>query len=95
MTNIYLSPSKMYRVTTDRCQTDLIFYLALNGNPDAKLIDARYRRTFPATSNLVYLRCFFDYCNGTKELLFLLPSGEQGVMFSVTARDNFTCLSEG
>lgn len=95
MTNIYLSPGKMYRVTTDRCPTHLIFYLALNGNPDAKLIDARHRRTFPITSNFVYLRCFFDYLNGTKELLFLLPSGEQGVMFSVTAKDNFTCLSEG
>lgn len=95
MTNIYLSPGKMYRVTADRSGPDLVFHLALNGKPDAKLIDARHRRTFPATSNLVYLRCFFDYCNGTKELLFLLPSGEQGVMFSVTALDNFTCVSEG
>lgn len=90
MTNIYLSPGKMYRVNTDRCQTDLIFYLALNGKHYPK-----QRRTFPVTSNFVYLRCFFDYCNGTKELLFLLPSGEQGVMFSVTAKDNFICVSEG
>lgn len=90
MTNIYLSPGKMYRVTPDRFGTELVFYLALHGHPDAK-----QRRTFPATSNLVYLRCFFDYCNGTKELLFLLPSGEQGVIFSVTAKDNFTCVSEG
>ena len=95
MTNIDLSPGKMYRVTLGRFSTELVFYLIPHGKPDAKLIDARHRRTFPATSNLVYLRCFFDYCNGTKELLFLLPSGEQGVMFSVTAKDNFTCVSEG
>jgi len=85
MTNIYLSPGKMYRVNTAGI-THLTFYLV--SYPIKQ-------RLFPATSNLVYLRCFFDYCNGTKELLFLLPSGEQGVMFSVTAKDNFTCLSEG
>lgn len=93
MTNIYLSPGKMYRFTAgSSSQTDLIFYLITHGKPLPK---HRQRRTFPFTSNLVYLRCFFDYCNGTKELLFLLPSGEQGVIFSVTAKDNFTCLSEG
>jgi hypothetical protein len=92
MTNIYLSPGKMYRVTTDRCTTHLVFYLIPYGKPLPK---HRQRRTFPVISNLVYLRCFFDYCNGTKELLFLLPSGEQGFMFSVTAKDNFTCVSEG
>lgn len=92
MTNIDLSPGKMYRVTLGRFSTELVFYLIPHGKPLSK---HRQRRTFPFTSNLVYLRCFFDYCNGTKELLFLLPSGEQGVIFSVTAKDNFTCVSEG
>lgn len=92
MTNIDLSPGKMYRVAPDRFSTELVFYLITHGKPLPK---HRQRRTFPFTSNLVYLRCFFDYCNGTKELLFLLPSGEQGVIFSVTAKDNFTCVSEG
>lgn len=88
MTNIDLSPGKMYRVTPGRFSTELVFYLIPHGKP-------LHRRTFPVTSNLVYLRCFFDYCNGTKELLFLLPSGEQGIIFSVTALDYFTCVSEG
>lgn len=92
MTNIDLSPGKMYRVALGRFSTELVFYLITHGKPLPK---HRQRRTFPFTSNLVYLRCFFDYCNGTKELLFLLPSGEQGVIFSVTAKDNFTCVSEG
>lgn len=92
MTNIDLSPGKMYRVAPGRFSTELVFYLIPHGKPLPK---HRQRRTFPFTSNLVYLRCFFDYCNGTKELLFLLPSGEQGVIFSVTAKDNFTCVSEG